>query len=120
MIVHLPGFTKGQGCRPAALLLALLFSGASALSIAAPKPATHSVDIEALQFSPPTLEVKVRDTIVWKNRDAFPHNVIAENKGFYSGNIQSGQAWRYKAGRKGVFAYVCTLHPGMRAVLIVK
>ena len=103
-----------------ALLLAVLFSGISASASAAPKPRTHTINIEALKFSPPTLEVKAGDTVIWKNKDAFPHNVTAGNKGFRSGDIQSGQSWKFKAGSKGVFPYVCTLHPGMKTVLTVK
>ncbi len=102
------------------LLLAVVFSGLSALASAAPKPTTHAVTIEALQFSPPNLEVKAGDTVIWKNKDAFPHNVTAENKSFHSQDIQSGQSWKFKAGKKGVFPYVCTLHPGMKAVLTVR
>ena len=60
------------------------------------------------------------DTVIWKNKDAFPHNATADNKGFRSIDIQSGQSWKFKAGSKGVFPYVCTLHPGMKAVLTVK
>ena len=116
----LPGFAKGQRHRPMPLLLAVLFSGVSALSFAAPKSKTHTVEIEALKFSPATLEVMTGDTVIWNNKDAFPHNATAENKGFRSADIQSGQSWKFKAGNKGVFPYVCTLHPGMRAVLIVK
>ena len=102
------------------LFLAVLVLGASALSFAAPKSRTHTVVIEALKFSPPMLEVKAGDTVIWKNEDAFPHNVSAENKGFRSPNIQSGQSWKFKASSVGVFPYVCTLHPGMKAVLTVK
>ena len=90
------------------------------MSFAAPKTRTHTVNIEALQFSLPNLEVKVGDTVIWKNKDAFPHNAIAENNGFRSADIQSGQSWKFKAGSKGIFPYVCTLHPGMKAVLTVK
>ena len=103
-----------------ALVLAVLLSGAGAFSFAAPKPKAHTVDIEALKFSPLTLEVRSGDTVIWKNKDAFPHNVIAENKRFHSADIPSGQSWRFKVGHKGVFPYVCTLHPGMKGVLIVK
>ena len=116
----LPGFAKGQRHRPMTLLLAVLLSGVSALSFAAPKSRTHTVEIEALKFSPAILEVMTGDTVIWKNNDAFPHNVTAENKGFRSADIQSGQSWKFKAGSKGVFPYVCTLHPGMKAVLTVK
>lgn len=120
MNFRLPGFAKGQRHRPMTLLVAVLFSGVSALSFAAPKSTTHAVEIEAMKFSPATLEVMAGDTVIWKNKDAFPHNVTAENKGFHSADIQSGQSWKFKAGSKGVFPYVCTLHPGMKAVLTVK
>jgi plastocyanin len=80
----------------------------------------HVVRIEAMRFSPEVLEVAAGDTVTWKNEDAFPHNATAERKIFASGNIESGRSWKFKATKKGTFPYVCTLHPGMKAVLIVK
>ena len=103
-----------------ALFVVFLFSGVTTLLIAAPRSMTHTVEIEAIAFSPATLEVKSGDTVIWKNKDPFPHNVVAENKGFRSEDIQGGHSWKFKAGKKGTFSYVCTLHPNMKAVLIVK
>lgn len=111
---------QGQRRRLATLFLAVLFSAFSAISFAKPQSKVHTVDIDAVQFSPATLEVKAGDTVIWKNKDPFPHNVTAENQSFRSGDIQSGQSWKFRAGKKGVFPYVCTLHPNMKAVLIVK
>ncbi len=102
------------------LLLAVLFSGIGIFSPVEAKSKTHTVNIEALQFSPATLEVKSGDTVVWKNKDAFAHNVTAENKAFRSPDFQTAHSWKFKAGNKGTFPYVCTLHPTMKAVLIVK
>ncbi len=122
MNIRLASFARDQGPRPLALILALLFSGAGALSSAEAqaKPASHTVDIESVAFTPATLEVKSGDTVIWKNKDPFPHNVVAENKGFRSGDFQGGHSWKFKTGKKGTFSYVCTLHPNMKAVLIVK
>ena len=117
---RLPGFAQEQCHRPMTWLLAVLLSGISCFSLAEAKSTTHSVTIEALQFSPPNLEVKAGDTVTWNNKDAFPHNVTAENKSFHSADMLSGRSWTFKASKKGVFPYVCTLHPTMRAVLIVK
>jgi plastocyanin len=103
-----------------ALLIATLSSGVSTLSPAAPRSMAYAIDIEAMRFSPATLEVKMGDIVTWRNKDAFPHNASAENGAFGSGDIQSGRSWKFKAGKKGVFPYVCTLHPGMKSVLIVK
>jgi plastocyanin len=76
--------------------------------------------MEAVAFSPMTLEVKVGDTIVWKNSDPFPHNVTADNGQFHSGDIAPDQIEKITVDKPGRFPYVCTLHPGMQGVLTVK
>lgn len=81
--------------------------------------ASHLVAIDAMAFSPALIEVKAGDTITWKNSDPFPHNVVS-GRDFASPEIASGGAWTYKAGRKGRFVYVCTLHPTMRAEIVVR
>jgi plastocyanin len=43
------------------------------------QPKLHKVVIEAMKFSPEKIEVNVGDTVVWENRDPFPHNVTANN-----------------------------------------
>ena len=103
-----------------ALLAASVLSETGAATAAQPKPTTHTVAIEAMQFSPATLDVKAGDTVIWRNKDPFPHNVAADNKGFRSGDIPAGHSWSFKARKKGEFAYVCTLHPNMKAALAVK
>jgi plastocyanin len=115
-----PGDAQKQRHRPMALLLAVLLPAMGSLPSAQAAPAIHAIDIEAVQFSPATLEVKTGDTVIWKNKDAFPHNVTSEPGGLRSGDIGSGHSWRFKTDKSGVFPYVCTLHPGMKAVLVVK
>ena len=83
------------------------------------KPAIHKVTIDAGQFAPPAVHAKVGDTVVWVNKDPFPHTVTAPGR-FDSGTIQSGASWRFKLKAKGTFAYVCTLHPTMKASIVVK
>lgn len=94
--------------------------GAGALPHAASDGDVHMVTIEAMRFSPPALEVRAGDTVVWKNNDPFPHTVTASDGSFDSGSIDSGSAWQYTAKAAGTHPYVCTLHPTMKAVLIVK
>ena len=102
------------------MLAASILSAAAAATPAQPKPATHTVDIEAMQFSPATLDIRVGDTVIWRNKDPFPHNVAADNKGFRSGEIPAGHSWSFTARKKGEFTYVCTLHPNMKAAVAVK
>jgi plastocyanin len=80
----------------------------------------QTVVIEAMQFSPQTIKVNVGDTVIWKNKDPFPHTVTSENRGFDSGEFAENRSWKFKARRKGTFPYICTLHPTMKGNLVVK
>ena len=76
------------------------------------------VSIRHLQFYPVTIEVKKGDVVEWKNDDLVPHT--ATSASFNSGTIVSGQSWRHTFTDAGNFPYVCTFHPQMKGVVIVK
>lgn len=101
-------------------LAGALFLTAATLSYAAPQAATHTVIIDGMQFSPQTLEVNVGDTVIWKNKDPFPHTATSDGNGFDSGNIGADRSWKYVAKTRGTYPYVCSLHSNMRGVLVVK
>ena len=103
-----------------AVVLGLLAGSLTPGVGAAAKPATHAVSIEATNYKPGILSVKVGDTIVWTNNDPFPHTVTSEAGGFDSHEIQAGKSWKYVARKKGNFPYICTLHPTMKGTLQVK
>jgi plastocyanin len=102
------------------LLLAAALLGASCAPDALAGPKVHTVVIEAMKFSPEIVEVRPGDIVVWKNKDAFPHAATADNRGFDSGEIAANRSWKFKALKKGVFPYICTLHPTMKGKLVVK
>lgn len=108
-----------RGVCAAALSATMLFVNASS-GIAAQGPVAHPVLIEGTSFSPQTLSVSPGDTIVWTNRDPFPHTVTARDGQFDSGVIEAGHSWKYTAKTKGEFPYFCALHQTMTGVLIVK
>ncbi|HEY4318310.1 MAG TPA: cupredoxin domain-containing protein [Herbaspirillum sp.] len=82
---------------------------------------TVTIVIEAMKFAPATVEVRQGDTVVWRNKDPFPHTVRAQRPGgFSSPEIAAGNAWKFVAREKGVFPYICTLHATMQSTLIVK
>jgi plastocyanin len=95
----------------------LLGLGAGAL--AAAQPVTHTVVIEGLKFVPETITVKRGDTVVWVNKDPYPHTATAKGV-FDSGSIAEGKSWKYTARRAGEHSYICTFHPNMKAVLRVE
>ncbi len=98
--------------------LVLLVLGIGAAD--ARKPATHTVTMEATQFQPTVLTVAAGDSVVWVNKDPFPHTATSKPGGFDSQVIVAGKSWTFTPSKKGEFAYVCTLHPTMKATLRVK
>jgi len=109
--------------RPWLLLVATLTVAASGTCLAggavSAKATTHTVTIEGSKFDPSTLDVSAGDTIVWVNKDPFPHTATSKDGTFNSQSIAAGQSWTYTASKKGSFAYTCTFHPTMRGRLRV-
>jgi plastocyanin len=85
-----------------------------------PSPKTYTVTMENMRFQPETLTVTRGDTIVWVNKDLVPHTATSKAGGFDSEVIQAEKSWRFTVQKKGDFAYVCTFHPTMTAMLRVK
>jgi plastocyanin len=79
-----------------------------------------TVVMEGTQFQPGDITVNRGDTIVWVNRDFFPHNVTAKTGGFRSKDLDPDQSFRFQAQEAGTYPYVCTLHPTMSAVIHVR
>lgn len=102
-----------------ALIAALGLPHCGRARSSAPPPVTHTVTIEGLQFIPAVLTVKAGDTIVWVNKDLFPHTATAAGA-FDSKSIADGKSWQYTAASKGDYPYTCTFHPTMKATLRVE
>lgn len=82
--------------------------------------ATHTVIMEGAAFVPETLTVKQGDTVIWVNKDFFPHTATAQDRSFDSGEMAPNKTWKYTVRQKGKIPYVCTLHPTMKGTLIVE
>ena len=89
---------------------------ASALSTAQALPAQEVV-IRDLTFTPAALTVKPGTTIVWRNQDRVQHHVTGGE--FDSGRIPGGGQWAQVIGRPGLYQFLCTFHPTMRAEITV-
>jgi plastocyanin len=102
--------------------VALAFFGCGGAPSEAPvaKRTTHTVTIEAMQFQPAELSVAAGDSVVWINRDMFPHTATSKPGGFDSGTIDPDKSWTFTAQASGELAYVCIFHPTMKGTLRVK
>ena len=60
------------------------------------------------------------DTVVWINRDPFPHTATSTSGAFDSGSIAPDKSWKFRLLKKGDLDYICSLHPTMKARLTVE
>jgi plastocyanin len=77
------------------------------------KPATVTVAIEAMKFSPASVTVKPGDTVVWTNKDIVAHTVTEKAGLFDSKIMPPGSTFKFVARKKGDFGYLCSLHQPM-------
>jgi plastocyanin len=115
-----------QSCRflqrlAALAALALLScSQGAATTVGAASGRTHSVAMDGTTFQPASLTIRLGDTVVWTNKDPFPHTATSSTGGFDSSSLAPDKSWRFTPGKKGEFAYTCTLHPTMKGTLKVQ
>jgi plastocyanin len=102
------------------LVSGLTFDGAQGAAAAEPRQTAHTVVIEGTSFNPDRVTVAAGDTVVWINKDPFPHTVTATSGVFDSGSVAPDKSWKFKPVKKGELDYICTLHPTMKARLTVE
>ena len=113
--------TWNRSISAAAAVLALACSSLGPAAAAdAPKAATHTIAIDGTSFATPALTIKVGDSVIWVNKDPFPHTVTSASGGFDSHDIAPGKSWKFTATRKGEFPYIGSYHPTMKGTLRVE
>lgn len=75
--------------------------------------AAATVTIANMAFTPPSVTVKVGETVTWTNHDGFGHTVTGDAGGPNSGTIAAGQSYSYTFTTAGTFSYHCSIHPSM-------
>lgn len=68
------------------------------------------VNIDDSALSPEVAIVKVGGEVVWKNKDAVPHTVTADDGSFDSGSLAQGAGYRRKFTSAGTIKYSCDIH----------
>ncbi|MEV6273831.1 cupredoxin family copper-binding protein [Nocardia sp. NPDC051832] len=93
----------------------------SAATPADTKPATVTVDVSDMKFSPDTVAVKAGDTVKWKFDDKVPHSVqgIGDKAMGINSPIFNQGEWSYTFTMPGTYRYLCSLHPQMRGSVTV-
>ncbi len=82
--------------------------------------AKNAVTIQNMAFSPATLTVKVGDKVTWTNQDSVGHSATADDSSFDTGVIAQGQSGSNTFAKAGTYTYHCSVHPNMKATIIVQ
>jgi plastocyanin len=88
------------------------------INIVLPMHMNYQVSIQDFSFSPASVTINAGDSITWTNRDSMGHTATSDS--FDSGSLGYGQSFTYTFKDSGTFNYICSFHPGMKGVVIVK
>ena len=94
--------------------LAFLLTGISGASAA-----DTMVAIKGFKFA---MDVTVTpgSTVTWKNLDGEPHTVASADGLFRSPALDQNDSFSFKFDKPGVYKYICSIHPKMRAMITVQ
>ncbi len=77
-------------------------------------------EMRTMTFSPKRLEIAAGSTVIWTNNDQLVHTVTADDGSWDSGAIEPGKTWTHTFTQPGEYAFHCTPHPFMKAVVVVR
>src|SRR6185312_3364580 len=80
----------------------------------------NAVVIQNFAFSPAALTVKVGDQVTWTNQDSATHSATADDGSFDTGVLQNGQSGSVTFSKPGTYTYHCSVHPMMKATIVVQ
>lgn len=80
----------------------------------------NQIQIQNFNFSPATMTVKVGDKVTWTNQDSAGHSATADDNSFDTGVLSTGQSGSITFSKAGTFSYHCSVHPSMKATIIVQ
>ncbi|EST29678.1 cupredoxin domain-containing protein [Streptomyces roseochromogenus] len=106
------------------LLATLLLTGSGTVLATSPAQAASSyrVVMSGYAFGPRALTITAGSNVTWVNQDQAPHDVETTSgpESVHSPLLNKGGTWSHTFTTPGTYGYVCTVHPGMTAQLIVK
>jgi plastocyanin len=73
-----------------------------------------------LAFDPATVTIKAGESVTWTNQDSMNHTVVGDNGEFKSSELANGATFSFKFDKAGTYAYHCSIHPSMKATVVVQ
>jgi amicyanin len=118
----IPAFARARAALAALPLAASLAASLAVASMRATsvEAADLAVRIDNFTFTPDTAEIAVGTTVTWTNGDDIPHTVAEVARRFKSKAMDSGDTYSFTFTAPGTYEYFCSLHPHMKAKIVVK
>lgn len=111
LIVTLTGDSTGSGTT----------SASDSGGIQGGKGKTVKIDIANFEFDPKAITARAGSKVAWTNQDSAAHTATATSGGaFDTGTLAQGKTGSATLSKPGTYAYMCTIHPFMKATLTVK
>jgi plastocyanin len=102
-------------------LFALALLAASPMTaMAQDAPNKVTVLIKDFDFAPMDVTIPTGGSVTWTNRDGEPHTVTSVDGQFRSGALDQDQSFTFTFAKPGTYAYLCSIHPKMRATVTVR
>lgn len=97
-----------------------LLAGLAVAGQTAGAPGVVQVTIKNFDFQPMAVSVPVGGSVTWTNHDGEPHTVTSIGGAFRSEALDEDDSYTFRFTRPGVYQYICTIHPKMRATVTVR
>jgi plastocyanin len=78
-----------------------------------------TIEIRDFDYFPRELTVESGTTITWVNRDTVPHDAADEGGAWGTAMLKQDESDTLTYDTPGVYQYLCTIHPDMKATLTV-
>jgi plastocyanin len=83
-------------------------------------PVRPSIVISDFSFEPNMITIQAGTIVEWTNEDSVPHTITADDGAFDSGKIDKGATYPHLFSKPGTYAYHCSVHPSMKATIVVQ
>jgi len=123
---------RRQNMKCISLLVTCALTGTALLTCAADdkngdkrtQPKSVTVTMKSLSYEPKKLEIRVGDSVVWKNKAFAAHTATSDDDGktFDTGSVEPGESSKaVKFEKEGEFKYHCVVHgKTMSGTIVVK
>ena len=101
---------------------ALVHGGQVAAAATAASAAKSSITITNYSFHPATLTVKKDTVVTWFNKDDDVHTIKSTDgpEAFSSPALDNGNQFGFTFHHAGTYHYICSVHPYMHGVIVVR